>query len=109
MLRSIVQARWRELIVIIKSYIFIVELLDDHFHKITVSRVCYLATVIALASEIPQRIERQLVWVLVYEDLQLHGTDSKVGLGKLVFDAPSKRSELHSFLNQGMVEAKTEK
>jgi hypothetical protein len=107
-LGSKVDARWRELVVIILINLFAVELLEDDFVKSKVHFLSNSTTVVTRSSEIVEGVERSLVGVVIDEDLKLLSTDTQVRFIELILLVPSERSVKFTLGDERMVEAKTE-
>lgn len=104
---GVVDARRREPMVIVED-LFIVVVRKEGGQETAILVICDLASVVALASQILECIERSLVRVLVEEDAQLPDTDSEVIVSELIGDVPAKGAELSALLNDGMEEAEAE-
>ena len=107
-LRREVDARGRELVVVVLVDFFAVEGLEDDFHQSSVLVVCDSSSVVTLSSQVVQGVKRNLLWVFVDEDDQLTSTDSEVRLVELILNVPSKRSKQSSLLDECMEETETE-
>ena len=107
MRRSEVNARWREL-VLISEDLFIVEIIQEYFNGDSIALVGHTTTIVALPSEVSQRIKWCLVWILIKEDCKLSDRDTQIGFVECVCDVPSKRSVESPLLNDSMEEAEAE-
>ena len=70
----------------------LVVVLEQHLDESAVFVVGDSAAVVALGRQVLERLERQLVGVLVDEDAQLRGRDAQVRLCELVGDVPAERA-----------------
>jgi hypothetical protein len=108
MLWSVVDTRWRQLVIIIFKDLFAVDFSEDDLDEYSILSISYSSTVVTGPGQIVQGGEWYLVWIFIDEDKQLSHTDSQVGLVELILDVPSEWTELCSFLNECMEEAETE-
>ena len=97
----------REVVVGLLDHLNIDELAQNGHEQTPVSAVRHAATVVALAEQIVECGERQVL-VLVQEHLQLPQADAQVGLVELVGDVPAEGAELAALLDEGVEEAEAE-
>lgn len=81
-----------ELVVVVVRQVSLVVVLEQHLDESAVFVVGDSAAVVALGRQVLERLERQLVGVLVDEDAQLRGRDAQVRLCELVGDVPAERA-----------------
>ena len=78
-----------ELEVVVVREVALVVVFEQHLDESAVFVVRDAAAVVALGREVFERLQRELVGVLVDEDAQLRCGDAQVGLGELVGDVPA--------------------
>mmetsp|Transcript_125484 Transcript_125484/g.363038 ORF Transcript_125484/g.363038 Transcript_125484/m.363038 type:complete len:436 (+) Transcript_125484:689-1996(+) len=106
-LRRVVNARWRELVVLLVD-VGTVEVCDDRGDGDPIVRIRHSAAVVRLGGRVLERF----VWhdrvLILQEDAQLVRADLAVGLRELVRDVPAQRSEVASLLDEAMEEEQAE-
>mmetsp|Transcript_13246 Transcript_13246/g.37418 ORF Transcript_13246/g.37418 Transcript_13246/m.37418 type:complete len:433 (-) Transcript_13246:4693-5991(-) len=101
---GVVGATVRQLVVVVQDVRHVVRLQDRH-ERVAVMAICHLATIVALAAGVAQRVVRD-IRELVQEHLQLPDADAQVVLVELVRDVPANWPKLPSLLHDGVEEGK---